>query len=188
MKMNKIVIAQMAALFLAGTLSAKECIDMKSVSVGWTSYKTMAKIGVSGTFKDVTFMPSKNRADIKHALVGTSVKLNIQDIDAKAAIKTNNILKYFAPKLATQKIDAKIVSLDDKRLNLEIILNNKKQTVPMSYSIDGGVVVAKGVIDARDFGFVDALTNLNTHVAGHQNKGWLDVDISFELVYEDSCR
>lgn len=187
MQINKIVTAQVAILLLAGTLSAKECIDFRSVNVGWTSYKTMAKIGVSGTFKDVKLLPSKNKSDIKSALVGTSVKINMQNITTKATIKTTNILKYFVPKLATKKVDAKIISVGEKRLNIELIFNKIKQIVPMNYTIEDGAVVAKGAIDARDFGFVSALKNLNTHVPAHKNKGWLDVAISFQLAYKDSC-
>ena len=186
--MKKLLLSSLTLSLLTSSLLAKECIDIKNLNIGWTSYKTMAKIGVSGTFKDVKLIPSKNHSDIKSALIGTSVKLNIQNIDAKAAIKTSNILKFFAPKLASQNIDATIVSMDEKRVNIKIKLNDKTQIIPMSYTLDGGVMQAKGVIDARDFAMVDALKNLNSNVAGHKNKGWLDIALRFELVYEDHCQ
>lgn len=186
--MKNIALSAILALMASSTLNAKECVDIKSVSIGWTSYKTMAKIGVSGGFKDIKLITSKDHSSIQNALVGTKVSLNIADIDAKAALKTANILKYFAPKLAAKKIQATIVKVNEKSLDLKILLNNKTVVVPMKYTLDGGVMQASGVIDARDFALEGALKNLNTHVAGHKNKGWLDIAINFELIYEDSCK
>lgn len=188
MKITTLLLAPLGVLLLSSALNAKECMNIQNVNVGWTSYKTMAKIGVSGTFNDVKLTKSKNISSINDALVGTSVALNMANIDAKAAIKTTNILKFFAPKLASQKLNATIVKVNAKTIDLEIALNGKTQTVPMKYTLDGGVMLANGFIDARDFGFEGALKNLNTNVAGHKNKGWLDIDINFELIYNNKCK
>ena len=188
MKIKNILLAQLGVVLLSSTLNAGECVDIKSVNVGWTSYKTLAKIGVSGTFSDVKIKKSQNRSNIQSALEGTSVSLNIANIDAKADIKTSNILKFFAPELANKAINATIVKVAEKQLALQIILNGVKQIIPMSYTLDGGVMSASGVIDAREFGMEGALTNLNRHVAGHKNKGWLDIAINFELIYTNKCK
>ena len=188
MKIKTLLLAPLGALLLSSVLNAKECVNIETLNIGWTSYKTMAKIGVSGTFNDVKLTKSKDTSNVKAALVGTSVELNVENIDAKAAIKTSNILKFFAPKLASKKIKATIVKVNEKTLDLQIALNGKTQTVPMKYTLDGGVMLASGVIDARDFALESALENLNANVAGHKNKGWLDIDINFELVYNNKCK
>ena len=188
MKISKILLSSLSVALLSSSLLAKECVEIQSVNVGWTSYKTMAKIGVSGVFKNVQLYKSSQTQTIKSALQGTSVQLKFSNIDAKAAIKTSNILKYFASKLSSSDIKAKIIKVGDKFLDLEVVLNNKKQIIPLSYTLDGGVMQAKGVLDARDFALTSALKNLNSHVAGHKNKGWLDIDISFELIYTDRCK
>ena len=188
MTIKKLLLSQLSTALILTSLNANECVDIKSVDIGWTSYKTMAKIGVSGTFKNVKLSKSKNTSDIKSALTGTSVAINMKNIDAKAAIKTSNILKYFVPKLSTEGINATIIKVGEKSLALEILLNGRKQVIPMKYSLDGGVMQATGVIDARDFGMEKALRNLNKNVAGHRNKGWLDIAIGFELIYTDVCK
>ena len=188
MNIKTLLLVPMSAFLLSTSLNATECVNIKNLKIGWTSYKTMAKIGVSGTFNDVKLTKSKNTSNIKNALIGTSVMVNLKDIDAKAAIKTSNILKYFAPELSTQGITATIVKVGEKRLALKILLNGRKQIVPMNYTLDGGVMLADGVIDARDFGIESALGNLNRHVAGHKNKGWLDIAIRFELIYDNKCK
>lgn len=184
MKIKNILLATL----LFTSLNASECVNIESVNIGWTSYKTMAKIGVSGTFNDVKLTKSKDTSTINSALIGTSVAINMQSIDAKAAIKTTNILKFFAPELSTQGINATIVKVGAKSLALEIMLNGRKQVIPMKYTLDGGVMSASGVIDARDFGIEGALRNLNKNVAGHRNKGWLDIAINFELIYTNKCK
>ena len=187
MKIRTLLLAPISAFLLSTSVNAAECVDIKSLNIGWTSYKTLAKIGVSGTFKDVKLTKSKDTANINTALIGTSVTLNLANIDAKAAIKTSNILKYFAPELSTQGITATIVKVEEKRLALKILLNGRKQIIPMNYTLNGGVMLADGVIDARNFGIESALGNLNRHVAGHKNKGWLDIAIRFELIYDNKC-
>jgi len=188
MKLKSILLTQLSTALLFTSLNASECIDIKSLSVGWTSYKTMAKIGVSGTFNKLELLKSQDTSTINSALVGTKVKLSMQNIDAKAKIKTTNIVKFFLPKLSQEEISATIISVGEKSLDLEILLNDKKEIVPMSYTLDGGVMQAKGVIDARDFAMENALKNLNTNVAGHKNKGWLDIAINFELIYTNKCK
>ena len=188
MKIKNILLAQLSVALLASTLNASQCVNIENVNIGWTSYKTMAKIGVSGTFNDVKLTKSIDTSTINSALVGTKVSINMKDINAKADIKTTNILKFFVPELSTQGINATITKVSDKSLALEVMLNGKKQTVPMKYTLDSGVMQASGVIDARDFGIEGALKNLNQNVAGHKNKGWLDIAINFELIYTNKCK
>lgn len=188
MKIKTLLLTPLATFLFSSTLNAAECVNIKNVNVGWTSYKTLAKIGVSGTFDDIKLTKSKDTANLKSALEGTSVLLNISNIDAKAAIKTKNILTYFAPKLTNGAINAKIVKVGEKGLTLAITLNGKKQLIPMKYTVNGGVVSANGVIDSRDFGIENALKNLNKNVPAHKNKGWLDIAINFKLTYTNKCK
>ena len=89
-----------ASLF-ASSLNA-QCININKADVNWTSFKTLSKIGVSGTFKDVKLETKTNASTKKEALLNSSVKINMKKIDAKADIKTNNILKYFVANLENE--------------------------------------------------------------------------------------
>lgn len=177
-----------SALIFSSTLSAKECVNLDKVNVKWTSFKTLEKIGVSGTFKKVQLSSKENSSSLKEALESAKVKINISDIDANAAIKTNNILKYFVTNLETKNIDAKIKNVYDKSLEIELYLNGKKQIIPMSFTNKNNTIMAKGVIDALDFNLSPALKILNTEVAGHLNKGWYDIPIYFNLAYLKECK
>lgn len=184
---SKISLAALLTVALGSNLSAKECIHLDNAQVNWTSYKTLEKIGVSGTFSKVELQASKNTMDMKNALLNTAVKIDIKNIDAKAEEKTNNILKYFVSNLDNTTINATIKEVYENTLNVEIVLNNITKIIPMSYKIENGKVVSNGVIDGLDFNLAPALKVLNTQVAGHLNKGWYDIPVNFSLNYKNNC-
>ena len=179
-------ISILSASLFASSLSA-QCININKVDVNWTSFKTLSKIGVSGTFKDVKLETKTNASTTKEALLNSSVKINMKEIDAKADIKTNNILKYFVANLENEEIEAKIINVYDKTLDLVITLNGTTKTIPMKYIVRENNIVSSGVIDALDFNLAPALKILNTKVAGHLNKGWYDIPVGFELAYNSTC-
>jgi hypothetical protein len=186
MKILKVL--TLSSALLISSLSAKECVNINDIEVNWTSYKTMSKVGVSGTFSKVDLLTEENKDTLKEALLNSFVKINLKDIDAKAEIKTNNILKYFVSYLDDSIIQAKIVSVYKDSLEVEIFLNNKRNIIPMNYKKDANKIIAKGVIDALDFDLSPALKVLNNNVAGHLNKGWFDIPISFDLSYNNKCK
>lgn len=186
--MKALKILALGSLLFATTISAKECINLSKLDVKWTSYKTLEKVGVSGGFSKVDLITEKNEDSLKEALLNTMVKISLKDIDAKAAIKTNNILNYFVKHLDNTNIQAKVVSVYTNSLDMEIFLNNERKIIPMKYKKENGKIVATGVIDALDFSLAPALKVLNTQVAGHLNKGWYDIPLSFTLNYSNRCK
>lgn len=185
--LTKLTISVLACVVLSKTLVAKECVNIEKLNVGWTSFKTLEKIGVSGNFRDIKILSGKNSSDIKELLVNTKVKLQMEKLDAGEDIKNNAIKKFFVNNLASKDVDAKVVGLSGDTLSLEITLNGITKVIPMKYEMSKNEVKSKGVIDALDFGLGSALRVLNTSVAGHLNKGWYDIPISFDLMYNKKC-
>ena len=176
------------AVLLAPTLYAS-CFNTNDVNVKWTSFKTLSKIGVSGHFNDIKLnVINKNATSVKKLLENTSVNINLLSIDAKSKIKTSNILKYFVSNLKSKNLQAKIVKVYDKTLDVKITLNETSKIIPMKYKLStNNELKAKGVIDALDFNLNKALNILNKNVAGHLNKGWLDIPIKFNLQITSKC-
>ncbi len=171
------------------TAQAKECYNADTIDVGWTSYKTMSKIGVGGNFSKTTLdILHKNTPSVEDMMLDARVTLNLKNIDAHLALKNSNIATYFTSNLSSHKIKAQIVSIDDKNVEVKITLNNIAQVIPMSYTKKNSHLLAKGVIDALDFQLVTALRTLNKNVSGHKNKGWNDISISFDIPYTTTCK
>jgi len=185
--LKTMTVSALVCVALTKTLSAKECVNTQSLDVKWTSYKTLEKIGVSGNFNDVQYSNKKNASNIKSLLVNTKVILSLDNLDAGADVKNSAINKFFVNNLSSKTITANIISLSNDTLAVNIMLNDIEKVIPMRYKIANGKVQATGVIDALDFGLGSALKVLNTSVAGHLNKGWYDIPISFDLTYNTKC-
>ncbi len=176
-----------AIVFLSTTVNANECINFSELKTKWTSFKTLEKIAVSGTFNDVEFITTKNKSTTRDALLNTQAKLDFKNIDAKAKEKTNNILKYFVSNLEDTSITAKIIRVNVKTLDIKFTLNKISKIIPMKYKVSENKVIVKGVIDTQDFNLAPALKILNKEVKAHQNKSWFDIPIKFELFYTKIC-
>ncbi len=189
-KTIKTITLSLVSVMILSTLGqAKECYNAQGIDVTWTSYKTLAKIGVGGNFSDVTLgVVNKNASDIKTLLTGSSVQTTLDSIDAHLALKNSNIATYFTANLDAKSISAKIISVTNKGLQLEITLNKITKVIPMKYTVAEGKVHAEGVIDALDFRLIRALRTLNTNVAGHKKKGWNDISIGFDMSVTSTCK
>jgi hypothetical protein len=184
----KLGLVSFASIVLSTTLQAKQCFNQTGIDVQWTSYKTLAKIGVSGHFNDVKLMiKNKNASNIKSFLNNARVSIKLSSIDANNENKTKSIKKYFVSNLSSKMIDAKIVSVEDKDLRVKIDLNGVSKIIPMKYTMAKGIIVADGVIDGEDFKLQNALKVLNTNVIPHANKGWYDIPIKFNMNISKNC-
>ena len=191
--MNKVLknttLSFVSAMILSTLGHAKECYNAEAIDVTWKSYKTLAKIGVGGNFSDITLgVVNKNASDIKTLLTDSSVQTSLDSIDAHLALKNSNIATYFTANLDTKSISAKIISVTDKGLQLEITLNKITKVIPMKYTVAEGKVHGTGVIDALDFRLIRALRTLNMNVAGHKKKGWNDISIAFDMSVSNKCK
>lgn len=188
---NKLKISSilLGSLLFLSNLNAKECINSKNIDVKWTSYKTLAKVGVSGHFNKVYLkIKNKNSSTIKSFLMNATVDINLNNIDANSEIKTSNIKKYFVNNLKSNNITAQIVNVYKNSIDVLINLNGQKEIIPMRYIYKNNKIIAHGIIDGRDFNLINALAILNKNVIGHLNKGWLDIDIQFEIKTINKCK
>lgn len=88
------------------------------------------------------------------------------------------------------KIQVKVSSIDDSQIDLDVTMNGETRTIPMTYSVAGGVLSAEGRLELMDFNTSEALKKLEAlcTLAWHQGKTWTDADIYFSVpVKEPSC-
>lgn len=194
--MNKLIkrtsLSLVSALILSNIANAetptKSCYNSTNFDVTWTSYKTLAKVGVGGNFSDKKLnISNKNAQDVKTLLQDAHVSLTLDKLDAHMKLKNDNIATFFTANLAKTEVLATITSVFDKRLELKLTLNGTSKILPMNYTVKDNKIEAKGVIDALDFNMTEALNELNTKVAGHLNKGWNDINIGFTMDISKTC-
>lgn len=187
--MKKSALSLITLAVLGSTAYAKGCYNAQNIDVTWTSYKTLSKIGVGGNFSKVDFSTKHKEAKtINDMLVGAKIETGLADIDAHMDLKNNNIAEFFTAHVKNKAIQAEIISVSTKSIEVDITLNDTTIRIPMKYTIEDAKVKATGVIDGFDYGLLPALNSLNTNVSGHLNKGWTDIDIGFELPYTNTCK
>lgn len=188
MKVSTLLKVSMVSMVLSASLYANECHNLSNIDIKWTSFKTLQKIGVSGDFFKYDLKTVKNANSLGEALMNSEVQVDLKDLDAKMDLKTSNIQNYFVKKLISTNVDVKVKKVYSDSLVLEIMMNNVKRDIPFSYKMEGNKIIASGYFDAGDFVMGKAMHILATEVAGHMDKGWDDIPVTFKLDYSKRCR
>lgn len=174
-------------LVLATISFAGECkYEVKTLHVGWEAYKTPLKIGVGGTFDKVT-LNATNKTSKKSFLETSTLTIDTSSINSKNKGRDAKLIKYFFAVQNADKITAKVISVTDKIININITMNGISKNIPMKY--DGeDKIKAKGYIDLADFNMLPSLAGINKACfAKHKGKTWQDVTIKFTLQTRKNC-
>ena len=176
-------------LLTATVIFAGECkYEATNVAVNWTAYKTPLKIGVGGTFDNVSVKTTASAT--KEALVrSSSVLIDTSKINTKNPGRDAKLVKFFFDVQNVKTIQAKILSADDKIAKVSITMNHITKTVPMRIVYTDSAIEAKGNIDVADFNMLKSLSSLTKACFDkHQGKTWQDVEITFNIKTKKSCK
>ena len=149
--------------------------------VSWVAFKTPQKIGVGGSYKSLKRV-GKNKGDnLEDLLVGQRVTLSSKDIFTKNPARDKNIREAFFEELSKSEIQARIAKVTKKIIELEVIMNGEKVTIPMTYQMKDNNFKAEGHLDILDFGALKALKAINKRCyALHEGKTWSHVEVSLK--------
>jgi len=174
---------------------AKTCafsVQQKAIGVSWQAFKTPAKVGVAGRFKNITVngkLSGKSAADIikgVHFVIATQGK----SIDTKDPARDSKIARAFFSTLKNQGlIVGRFSKIDKKNLTMNLTLNGVTKDIPLAYVLKQGKLAAKGYIDVLDFSMATQLAALNKACfAKHQGKTWSDVEIKLTAEFSRVCK
>lgn len=173
-----------------------ELAQVGAVNVEWTAYKSAKKVGVGGTFDNVTYKSvAKSGENFRSILVGSSVSIDTKSVNTKNESRDATLSKFFFEMINQKNIEVKIVDIKaDKSekgaprkgtLSVEIEMNGIKKVVPMKYSFSDGLFAADGVIDILDFKADKALASIAKECFDlHEGKTWSEVSIGFKTKIE----
>jgi hypothetical protein len=147
---------------------AQNCIYSYSdslTSFNWKAYKTSEKIGVGGTFDEIT-VSSKSSNSIKSVLESISFEINTESVNSANDDRDWKIFAFFFSKMvSTDKIIGKVKSIvgDDAlgSATFEITMNETTQDVNLTYNTTDGVVNFSGAFNLDKFNGQDAVASLN---------------------------
>jgi len=182
--MKKILLSSILALGLSINLSAYE-ID-GDLGVQWTGYKTAKKVAVSGTFKDIKININKSE-NLSEFLKSAKVSITTASFDSKNPGRDKSITSTLFSLASSETIYGNIKSVDEenKKLILNMTMNEVTKEVLMSYDMKDSKIVAKGNIDILDFSMKSSfLAFAKKCEVFHENKSYSEVGIAFTLPYK----
>lgn len=182
--MKKILLSSVLAFGLLTSLNAYELNG--SLGVKWTGFKTEKKAPVSGTFKDISIDINKSD-DLSAFLKSAKVHIATASFDSKNPFRDKNITSTLFSLATSKSINGAISSVDTekKMLTLDVTMNEVTKSVPMSYEMKDGNILAKGTIEILDFDMKNPFMAFAKKCAAfHQNKSFSDVNIEFTLPYK----
>ena len=182
--MKKIILSSVLTLGLISSLNAYELNG--DLGVKWTGFKTEKKAPVSGTFKEINLKITKSD-DLSEFLKSAKVDISTASFDSKSPSRDKNITSTLFSLATSKTINGSIVAVDvaKKSLTLEVVMNEVKKEVPMTYEMINNNIVAKGSIEILDFDMKNPFMAFAKKCAVfHQNKSYSDVNIEFSIPYK----
>jgi len=182
--MKKILLSSILAFGLVSSLNAYELNG--DLGVKWTGFKTEKKAPVSGTFKEINLNITKSD-DLSEFLKSAKVDIATASFDSKSPSRDKNITSTLFSLATSKTINGSIVAVDvaKKSLTLEVVMNEVKKEVPMTYEMINNNIVAKGSIEILDFDMKNPFMAFAKKCAVfHQNKSYSDVNIEFSIPYK----
>jgi len=173
--------------------------DPAQAKLEWTAYKTTEKVGVTAGFQAIQYQFPKSGKTVPSLLQGASASIDSLSVESGNPIRNDNLKKAFFGLLKNKgKMAAKITQVKgtDEAGSAEVSLsfNQKKKTVPMTYTVANGVLTAMGSIDVLDFNGSKALKALN-ELCYELHKGkdgvsktWSDVALKVSLPITKNCQ
>lgn len=182
--MKKLLLTSVLSLGLLTSLNAYELNG--DLGVKWTGFKTEKKAPVSGSFNNIK-LDIKSSDNLSTFLKSSMVTIESDSLESKNPGRNLNMTSTIFM-LATSKIikgSISEVNEADKKLTLIVTMNEVSNSVPMSYEIAEGKIVAKGTIDILDYDMKSSFMAFAKKCGAlHQNKSFSDVNIEFTIPYK----
>lgn len=169
--------------------------DHASSVMGWTAYKTTAKVPVSGSFNEVevsdigkTDDPIKLLESIKFSMSTASVETNDESRNKKIATF------FFDEMNETAQIMGRVKSLnEDGSAVIEVSMNGVTTDVKGEYTLNEGKFDFNATIDIANWDALKALQSLSEACREKHTgddgvlKTWQEVAISFSTQLSSDC-
>lgn len=182
--MKKVLVSSILSLGLLTSLNAYELNG--DLGVKWVGFKTAKKVGVPGSFKKIDLKIEKND-NFADFLKSAKVTIDALSLDSKLPFRDKNITSTVFSLASAKTIKGSISSVDEakKTLVLDVTMNDVTKPVTMTYTNEGGKVVAKGNLEILDFALKDSFAAFAKKCgAFHAGKTFSDVDVEFTIPYK----
>lgn len=157
------------------------------ISIQWTAYKFVEKIGVSGKFCDFTIHKRKSSGTIENILNDLQLTIPTESLVTENAIRDFKIKTYFFGIIGTPSINGTILTAKNGEGDIKLEMNNVSNTTRYTYSLENDTIVLFTHLDLKKWKGEEAIAELNKEwygvYKGPDGVGnvWMDVDVSIRI-------
>jgi hypothetical protein len=179
--MQKLLLAFLAAAFLTSCSSSSEnneetemvseataySFDTNNTKLTWTAFKTPDKVGVPGTFDDIS-------------IDGNSFVINTYSVNSGVPDRDMKIKEFFFGNLSDSLITGSYGTAVDGKMPVTLKMNGVEKTFDFELAETDSTTVISGTIDIiSDFSGNAALEGIHEACKElHMGKTWSDVTLS----------
>jgi hypothetical protein len=163
-----------------------------STIIGWTAYKTTAKVPVKGQFSALTIENVKKDSTVMGALNGLKFKIPISSLFTNDTIRDGKLKKFFFGAMKnTAEIKGTVHMNNDNTSTVELTMNGITRELPIAYIITDNRVTIVGNMELDNWQAKAALEALNVvckdlHMGDDGiSKTWSDVKIEVIAVFKE---
>lgn len=166
-----------------------------STSLKWTAYKFAKKVGVSGTFNQITLNNAKGAETPMEVLIGADFSIETTSVNSGNLERDPKLVAHFFNKLvSTETITGKINSVNEDEAVVSITMNENTVDVVGKVTLEGEKISLEVSIDMSDFDGLDAIVSLNEVCSAKhtdedgESKLWPEVSIVVSTVLKKECK
>ena len=160
-----------------------------STIIGWTAYKTTAKVPVKGQFSELTIENVKKDSTMLGALNGLKFKIPVKSLFTNDTIRDGKLKKFFFGAMENTTSIKGILHLNNENTSMvELTMNGITRELPIAYIMTDNKVTIVGNMELDNWQAKAALEALNVvckdlHTGDDGiSKTWSDVKIEVIVV------
>lgn len=161
-----------------------------STKVSWTAYKTTEKIGVGGSFTEITLNDTKTGTSPEAILEGATFSIPVSSLFTDNDDRDSKLKEFFFGVLKNKELISGTLNFSDGKCLLTIKLNDVEKQIPVTHEFIDNRFSINSTIDLVDFGAEGAVASINKACydlhkgADGVSKTWNEVAISGSVLFE----
>jgi len=169
--------------------------DDASSDFEWTGYKTSAKVGVKGSFNEMTITGDESSDDAIALLESLSFTMSTATVETADEARNKKIAEsFFGVMESTEMITGNVKKLsDDGKAVISITMNGVAADIDGIYTLEDGKFEFTSSVDVSMWSAIDALSSLSA-VCSEKHTGddgelktWSEVGLMFSTQLTSDC-